>query len=79
MENKKLENKLLLMSNQTAILERSLQNVHSLNFAEVLVHGSVCLTRDKNLSLILKNKTSEAAKNDPSPSKPLNYLNLILI
>ncbi|KAM9361304.1 coiled-coil domain-containing protein 30 [Symphorus nematophorus] len=36
MENKKLANKILHMSNQLAVLERSLQNMQSLHFAEEL-------------------------------------------
>ncbi|XP_073324890.1 uncharacterized protein [Pagrus major] len=36
MENKKLGNKILYMSNQLAVLERSLQNKQSLHFAEEL-------------------------------------------
>ncbi|XP_008287855.1 coiled-coil domain-containing protein 30 [Stegastes partitus] len=36
MENKKLENKIFHMSTQLAVLERSLQNVQSLQFAEEL-------------------------------------------
>ncbi|XP_044073763.1 coiled-coil domain-containing protein 30 isoform X2 [Siniperca chuatsi] len=35
MENKKLGNKILHMSNQLAVLERSLQNMQSLHFADV--------------------------------------------
>ncbi|XP_027135426.1 coiled-coil domain-containing protein 30 isoform X2 [Larimichthys crocea] len=35
LENKKLGNKILHMSNQLAVLERSLQNMQSLHFAEV--------------------------------------------
>lgn len=35
-ENKKLGNKLLHLSNQLAVLERTLQNMQSLQFAEVL-------------------------------------------
>lgn len=36
MENKKLGNKILRMCNQLAVLERTLQNMQSLHFAEVL-------------------------------------------
>ncbi|XP_075997202.1 coiled-coil domain-containing protein 30 isoform X4 [Genypterus blacodes] len=36
MENKKLGNKILHLSNQLSVLERSLQNLHSLHFAEEL-------------------------------------------
>lgn len=35
MENKKLRNKILHMSNQLAVLEHTVQNMQSLHFAEV--------------------------------------------
>ncbi len=55
MENKKLRNKVLHMSNQTAFLERSLQNMKSLHFAEVpgTVKSTSSLYKDYDLKLFL--------------------------
>ncbi|XP_059185064.1 coiled-coil domain-containing protein 30 [Centropristis striata] len=49
MENKKLRNKILNMSNQLAVLERSLQNMQSLHFAEELKKTSNLLQVFKSL------------------------------
>lgn len=43
MENKKLGNKILHMSSQQAVLERSLQNMQSFHFAEVPAAIKSCL------------------------------------
>lgn len=55
MENKKLGNKILHMADQLAVLERSLQNVQSLHFAEVpgTVKSTSSLYTGDNLLLLL--------------------------
>ncbi|XP_054866420.1 coiled-coil domain-containing protein 30 [Amphiprion ocellaris] len=62
MENKKLENKIFHMSNQLAVLERSLQNIHSLQFAEELKKISNHLQVFKSLPV----HTSSATPLEPS-------------
>ncbi|XP_034387793.1 coiled-coil domain-containing protein 30 [Cyclopterus lumpus] len=51
MENKKLGNKILHMSNQIAVLERALQNMQSLHFAEELKKTSNCIEVFKSLAV----------------------------
>lgn len=55
MENKKLGNKIVHTSNQLAVLERTLQNMQSLHFAEVLrtVKPALSLYRGGDLELLL--------------------------
>ncbi|XP_022065507.2 coiled-coil domain-containing protein 30 isoform X2 [Acanthochromis polyacanthus] len=64
-ENKKLENKIFHMSNQLAVLERSLQNIHSLQFAEELKKISNHLQVFKSLPV----QTSSATSLEPSETQ----------
>lgn len=53
MENKKLGNRILHMSNQLAVVERSLQNMQSLHFAEVPGMSTSSLYTAYDLELLL--------------------------
>ncbi|XP_070759212.1 coiled-coil domain-containing protein 30 [Enoplosus armatus] len=81
MENKKLGNKILHMSNQLAVLERSLQNLQSLHFAEELKKipyptqvftslasqtSSVMMPEPSEIQVLLDNTQTDVTSSPPS-------------
>ncbi|KAL7407004.1 hypothetical protein ABVT39_001491 [Epinephelus coioides] len=67
MENKKLGNRILHMSNQLAVVERSLQNIQSLHFAEELKKTSNLMQVFKSLPV----QTSSVKMPEPSEVQSL--------
>ncbi|XP_078025446.1 coiled-coil domain-containing protein 30 isoform X2 [Epinephelus lanceolatus] len=67
MENKKLGNRILHMSNQLAVVERSLQNMQSLHFAEELKKTSNLMQVFKSLPV----QTSSVKMPEPSEVQSL--------